>query len=443
MGTLQRTCSVLAAFGLLMSGTSCGSAGKIVASDARDSGGEDRLELSSELDYSDESGPFDPCRRPCEDSECGPDLLGCGAFCGVCNTGECLNGHCSCTGRFLPCGESCCAPGEICMGDGKCCSPACTGRSCGGDGCGGSCGNCDGPGVCTADGICELLTCGSIVCPVHPQMAFMTFCNQSGYCEYIPNSGDENRSEIFVPPGSFEMGLRGEDCMFEEQLDIDTFCAVSQPAHEVTFTKGYFIGKYEVTLSRYKECILSGSCGAFDESGAYCFDSWDAEGKNVYVYDVLPVDAPAVCLAQEAAAGFCFSEGTRLPSEAEWEMALKGPEYSVYAPGLGLEDLCGEISCCGCSGTLLPVGASPGDVSAIGARDMVGNAKERVLDCWHIGYAGAPVDGTPFDWNCSSGWLVNRGGGVATPAKHLFTSARSQGSSSASGLVGFRCVRDL
>ncbi len=444
MGSRQQAWCVFAVLGSVLFSASCGSAGNIVAADAVDLVSKDGVEVTPPVDSRDEHDLADPCKGPCGDFECGADPLGCGVSCGVCEVGECSNGYCTCTGSFTVCGDSCCAPGEKCISQGHCCRPNCLGKSCGGDGCGGTCGSCDGPGTCTAAGVCDSVTCGGVVCPMHPQKDFVVFCNSRDYCEYLSFSGDETQSEIFVPPGSFEMGLRAGDCMFEELVDITTICTYAQPSHVVTFAKGYFVGKYEVTIARYRQCILGGLCAEFDESGSICFDSWDDNMQPIYIYDVLPADAPAVCTGREAAADFCFSIGARLPSEAEWEMALRGPEYNAYFPGLDLEHPCGQIACCECGdGRLLPAGASPGDVSATGARDMIGNATERVLDCWHDGYSGAPSDGTPFDWDCESGWLVGRGGAVVTPADRLYPFMRGVRSSSAHGGVGFRCVREL
>ena len=63
---------------------------------------------------------------PCRDLQCGPSAL-----------------------AKLDCG-ACPLPADVCMADGKCCSPACDGKACGDDGCGGSCGDCGKDETCDA-----------------------------------------------------------------------------------------------------------------------------------------------------------------------------------------------------------------------------------------------------------------------------------------------------
>ena len=106
------------------------------------------------------------CNPTCGTALCGDD--GCGGACGLCGTGTCSGGQCSCApscyGKVCGddgCGGSCgtCGTGHVCM-SGNCasCTPACAGVQCGDDGCGGSCGKCSPPATCIY-GACCTPTC--------------------------------------------------------------------------------------------------------------------------------------------------------------------------------------------------------------------------------------------------------------------------------------------
>ena len=117
------------------------------------------------------------CAPDCEGKLCGSD--GCGASCGVCSGGKiCQSG--ACTGSII-CGdghceesngENCancpgdcdCDEGAMCLKDGACCKPSCTGKHCGFDGCTGTCGVCAPGAICKAE-LCEAqASCGNGTC---------------------------------------------------------------------------------------------------------------------------------------------------------------------------------------------------------------------------------------------------------------------------------------
>ncbi len=97
----------------------------------------------------------------------------------------------------------------------------------------------------------------------------------------------------------------------------------------------------------------------------------------------------------------------RLPSEAEWEYAARAGAGStelnedalqtlLYCAGVRKrgpmteEDLACDMPY---SSTAAVGGQGP---NAFGLYDMTGNASERVEDCWHPNFRGAPADGTAW-----------------------------------------------
>ena len=76
----------------------------------------------------------------------------------------------------------------------------------------------------------------------------------------------------------------------------------------------------------------------------------------------------------------------RLPSEAEWEYAARAGTTTLYHFGNNISS-----SRANYGGTkTVAVGSHP--ANTFGLHDMLGNVWERVEDCWHESYAGAPSD---------------------------------------------------
>jgi len=146
-----------------------------------------------------------------------------------------------------------------------------------------------------------------------------------------------------------------------------------KPAHEVSLTEPFHMGKYEITQEQYE--LVMGT------------------NRSTLTGHDLPVGAASWDDAQE----FCrnASEWTglavRLPTEAEWEYACRAGTRTTYYTGDAYEDLDRaawyvENS----NGTIHPVGKKV--PNAWGVHDMHGNVSEWVLDCWGPYRSEAAVD---------------------------------------------------
>jgi len=101
---------------------------------------------------------------------------------------------------------------------------------------------------------------------------------------------------------------------------------------------------------------------------------------------------PAVRVTWQQARDFCAAQGLRLPTEAEWEYAARGPKERKFPWGAKWRK--GAMNYCDFGCTLpttmeddgfertAPVGRFPAGKTPEGLYDMSGNVAEWTLDCW-------------------------------------------------------------
>jgi formylglycine-generating enzyme required for sulfatase activity len=165
-----------------------------------------------------------------------------------------------------------------------------------------------------------------------------------------------------------------------------------EPAHAVTLTHGYWIDADEVTNAAF---------AAFTTAGGYTNQAvWSAAGWTWLSHRVtgnLPLacvgddpSLPRLCVTWFEADAYARWRGGRLPSEAEWEFAARGPDSRIYPWGQTFDAARANVVD---SVGPVPVGGYPAGASWVGARDMAGNAMEWVADwldpTW---YAHSPTD---------------------------------------------------
>jgi len=185
------------------------------------------------------------------------------------------------------------------------------------------------------------------------------------------NLGDGVTMEfVYIKPGTFVMG--------GESKSDGRFQCVEVPKHKVTLTKGFFLGKYEVTQAQY-QAIMGGN------------PSRSTKAPNC------PVDQ----IHESAAVAFCeqLAEKTgrdvRLPTEAEWEYACRAGSDTRWFFGNDPSRL-GEYAWFkdNSGGASHPVGQKK--PNPWGLYDIYGNVCERVADVYKRNYyANSPkVDPT-------------------------------------------------
>lgn len=244
---------------------------------------------------------------------------------------------------------------------------------------------------------------------------------------------------VTIPAGSFLMGC---------DPAADSRCAErEQPQHTVTLD-AYSIDKNEVTNARYIECVAEGGCTPPAVTTAIAGSALrQYYGARDYM------DYPMVNVTWEQANAFCFWDGKRLPTEAEWERAARGDAGAIYPWGTGTlgcdqANVGRNSSSNFCfAGGLTRVGEYATGASPFGLFDMSGNAFEWTSDWAFRAYTADPVanpvaPNAPFappdDFR-----KVLRGGSYV----HDATIARSSNRHAVGPVfsfndVGFRCAAD-
>jgi formylglycine-generating enzyme required for sulfatase activity len=226
-------------------------------------------------------------------------------------------------------------------------------------------------------------------------------------------------AQVWVPAGCFMMGSSDEQIQeaytearkLDKNARIDWF-TMEKPQHETCLTQGYWIDKYVVTNTTFE---------AFVKAGGYSNDRyWSDEGlawkRENNVNAPAKVDwnnqecsqyssdpqQPRICIAWYEAEAYAkwrsetAKDGLiyRLPSEAEWEYAARGPEARIYPWGNIFDEtlfnFCDKNCPFGWADKTVddgyshtsPVDHYSGGISWINAYDMAGNVWQWTADCY-------------------------------------------------------------
>ncbi|KZC42442.1 sulfatase-modifying factor protein [Rhodanobacter sp. FW510-R12] len=272
---------------------------------------------------------------------------------------------------------------------------------------------------------------------------------------------------VVIPTGSFQMGASADD---EDRNDAEL------PQHAVAIAKGFAMARTAVTVAEFREFVRAsgyvpdsvrlGGASVYDERSGALRDDSDATWQDDYAGRKADDNLPVVNVSWNDAKAYAdwlgqrTGKAYRLPSEAEFEYALRGGTRSRYWWGDGtpthpVENLtgAGDRSRSGRrwshafrgyrDGYWGPAPVMSFAANPFGLYDINGNVSEWVLDCWHDNYIRAPGDGSAWiNPGCRS--HVVRGGSWGSSPDQV-DSAYRQGSSgdARSGRVGFRVVREL
>ena len=238
--------------------------------------------------------------------------------------------------------------------------------------------------------------------------------NTPGRYERI--SPQDGAAQVWVPAGKFVMGVDDPQMVYEH---------AERPPHEVRITRGFWMDKYEVTNAQYaaflnqymqKEKhtelhkITVAALGRIDLDHALCGVVLNEKTES-FVPRAGCERLPAMPVKWTGANEYCVTMGKRLPTEAEWEYAARGPKGLRYPWGNQWRPKWANVA----TGKPAAVGSHLRDVSPFGVMDMAGNVREWVRDRFDLKYySNCPVS-DPV--NSTGAWAnvhrVIRGGGFA------------------------------
>jgi formylglycine-generating enzyme required for sulfatase activity len=146
-----------------------------------------------------------------------------------------------------------------------------------------------------------------------------------------------------------------------------------KPAHDVTLTKPYYVGKYEITQEQYQQIMGNNPSRS--------------KGRDLPVEEVSWKDAQEFCRKASEKTGLAV----RLPTNAEWERACRAGTKTTYYTGDAETDLdrAGWYDK-NSGGKTRPVGEKA--PNAWGVHDMHGNVWEWGADWFETYKADAVVD---------------------------------------------------
>lgn len=221
-------------------------------------------------------------------------------------------------------------------------------------------------------------------------------------------AGKDGMTLVFVPAGDFIMGSNVSNHGDENPEQVVSLLA-------------FWIDQTEVTNEEYAQCVSAGGC----------IKPLDIVNYQNTEY----ANHPVVFVSWHDANSYCSWAGRRLPTEAEWEKAARGPNGNIYpwsdaAPQDFLVNYNNHL------GTTSDVNAHPYGVSAYRAADMAGNVWEWVGSL----YQPYPYDETDGREDLSSsGQRVLRGGSWKDDTVRSAFRFRLDPKTTSSN-IGFRCA---
>ena len=265
-------------------------------------------------------------------------------------------------------------------------------------------------------------------------------------------SVDSNRDfsgMVQIPTGRFRMGLsfKQSNHILDMCTKADKACTRwwfkdEMPDHYVDVDR-YWIDVYEVTNEKYLEFVkATGHRPALDDTcdtdACWKGNLWKGKGFPEKIRN-----QPVTQVNWHDAVAYCQWRGKRLPTEAEWEKAARGPSGNLYPwgnkqpPGMatyrrkwrGID-------------TLTDVGSYSSGVSIYGVHDLAGNVWEWVADWYDRNYYKKNINYNPKGPKTGK-FKVVRGGSWVNYADTLHSAFRRWSRPEVRfNDTGFRCAKD-
>ena len=278
-----------------------------------------------------------------------------------------------------------------------------------------------------------------------------------------PKAGDRFRDcpecpeMVVLPAGSYRMGSPS----YEQGRQED-----EGPVHEVTIAAPFALGVHEVTVAEFGRFVDETAYSAGSSCFTYEGGNWADRAGRGWRNPGFGQSGrhPVACVRWDDAQAYAAwlsretGEEYRLPSESEWEYAARAGTATARYWGEGESGQCrhangGDASTkerysgwplASCrDGHVHTAPAGSLTANGWGLHDMLGNVSEWTEDCWNGSYAGAPSDGSAWEYGeCDR--RVLRGGSWIFGPSDLRAAVRDWGTSGLrNSVIGFRVARTL
>ena len=237
---------------------------------------------------------------------------------------------------------------------------------------------------------------------------------------------------VVLPAGSYRMGSpsyeqgRGED---------------EGPVHEATIAAPFAIGRHEVTVAEFGRFVDKTGYSAGSSCRTYENGEWESRaGRGWRNPGFGQVGRhPVACVNWDDAQAYAAwlsretREKYRLPSESEWEYAARAGAATARYWGEGESGQCRHAngadastkerysdwrwtvaSCRDGHAHTAPAGSFA--ANGWGLHDMLGNVWEWTEDCWNGSYAGAPSDGSAWEYGDCAERVLRGGSWLNSPS---------------------------
>jgi len=272
-----------------------------------------------------------------------------------------------------------------------------------------------------------------------------------------------------VPPGQYQMGSA------PDAAELDASQGES-PAVAIAFTRPFLVSKREISVGEFRRFVEATGSAPAPGCRVWLGGQWvqerDRSWSDPGFAQPPRVDEPVVCVNWDDARAYAewlsqqSGKRYRLPSEAEWEyVARAGTSFPrFWGEQDSREDLTLSLACdyanvydasavdvlglpwpnARCNDratTLAPVAQYK--PNAFGVHDIIGNAREWVMDCFTASYLGRPNDLRAWTWQGGCERKSVRGGSWASRPREARAPARSaELTGRRQSDLGFRVVRD-
>lgn len=300
--------------------------------------------------------------------------------------------------------------------------------------------------------------------------------NARNYANFSPGdvltdpiaSGGEGPALVVIPLGTFMMGSPANE---------RDRTANEGPQFQVRLSRGFAMSQTEITVGEFRQFInatgyvtsaqQAGRATVYDESTGSIGEKTGVNWQHDHLGERASNDLPVIHVSWNDAKAYVdwlareTGQRYRLPTEAEYEYALRAGGQTAYPWGDGAQPprVLGNLTGDGdrsvtrrnwsnafsnySDGHWGPAPVRTYEANAFGLYNMIGNTSEWVEDCWHDNYQRAPTDGSAWV-NPGCARRVIRGASWASAPSQVRSAFRlSAQPGSTNPRLGFRVVREF